>query len=119
MKKLSLILVVLSLALVSFAENGDDKNNKNTKSESSTTTQGSISGKVIDQTTGEALAGVKVVLAGTQMVAYTDFDGNFVFQSVQNGKYSLEVNFISYKQSVHQNVTTELENPLEIKMLGL
>ncbi len=56
-----------------------------------------ISGVVIDQNTGESLAGVVVELKGTDKKAYTDFDGKFVFTSVEPGSYKVATSIVSYK----------------------
>ncbi len=83
MKKIitsALVLVFVLLSIGSFAN--DDK---------STTL--SVQGKVIDKNTGEALAGVSVIVSGQEV--FTDFDGNFnVSISLDE---SVEVSFISYK----------------------
>jgi hypothetical protein len=105
----------LSLVLVSIAGNVDDKKQK---AKTTNNTQSVISGKIIDEKTGEALAGVKVSLLESNQTVYTDFEGNFSFDAVENGKYTVETDYISYKQSVHQNINTEILNNLNIKLLG-
>jgi hypothetical protein len=49
-----------------------EKENANSNAEVATLT---IQGQVIDKVSGEALAGVSVRVDGTNLVAYTDFDG--------------------------------------------
>ncbi len=56
-----------------------------------------ISGVVVDQVTGESLAGVVVELKGTDKKAYTDFDGKFVFTSVEPGSYKVSTSIVSYQ----------------------
>lgn len=56
-----------------------------------------ISGVVVDETTGESLAGVVVELKGTDKKAYTDFDGKFVFTSVEPGSYKVSTSIVSYQ----------------------
>ncbi|MBN2667807.1 MAG: carboxypeptidase-like regulatory domain-containing protein [Bacteroidales bacterium] len=117
MKKLALFLAVLSFSLVVLAgnENGDKKE----KVQNTQATTSVIAGKVVDQVTGEALAGVQVMLVGTDQVVYTDFDGNFQFTPVNNGKYTIETNFISYQHSVHQNVNAIAAELINISLKGL
>jgi len=83
MKKIitsALVLLFVLLSISSFAN--DDK---------STTL--SVQGKVRDKNTGEALAGVSVIVSGQEV--FTDFDGNFNINISLDE--SVEVSFISYK----------------------
>jgi len=64
----------------------------------------SISGQVQDMKTGEALAGVKVILAGTDKVVYSDLDGKFSISNVNPGSYDLTVSLISYDNSLIENL---------------
>jgi hypothetical protein len=55
-----------------------------------------ITGVVLDKTTGESLTGVEVRVEGTDLKTYTDFDGKFVFENVKAGEYKVMANYISY-----------------------
>ena len=57
-----------------------------------------VEGSVSDENTGEKLTGVEVKLEGTTKKAYTDFDGNFVFDEVIPGEYSISTSYISYEK---------------------
>ncbi|WP_233376800.1 TonB-dependent receptor [Maribellus sp. CM-23] len=57
---------------------------------------GSVKGTVIDAKTKETLIGTTVMLKETSQGTITDFDGNFLVQKVQAGKYTLLISFISY-----------------------
>ncbi len=56
-----------------------------------------ISGQVVDQNTGETLAGVKLIVEGTNEVIYTDFDGEFQIQCDLSKNPELSVTLISYE----------------------
>ena len=58
-----------------------------------------ITGKVIDQATGETLTGVKVSIEGSDTKVYTDFDGVFRFENVKPGEYDLTATLVSYNQN--------------------
>ncbi len=58
--------------------------------------QTTISGKVSDQNTGEALIGATVIYGKGQGTA-TDFEGNYSF-SIQEGKRSINVSYVGYKE---------------------
>ncbi|ELR69528.1 TonB-dependent receptor [Fulvivirga imtechensis AK7] len=59
--------------------------------------KGIIRGSVIDNTSGEPLIGVTVILNGTTTGAATDFDGKFEI-ATEPGTYTLQVSFISYQK---------------------
>ena len=105
MKKIILIIlaIVLTASTGLFANNekGEGENTETSESAPATTI---LAGTVVDQITGEALTGVKVIIEGTNQVVYTDFDGNFSFQSVKPGQYNLKVDYISYKANSLQEV---------------
>ncbi len=74
--------------------------------------QGSISGRVIDNETGEPLEGATVVVDGTSKGALTRFDGTFMVY-VNSGSYDLIVRYVGYSEistsvSVSDDKTTEV-----------
>ena len=84
---------------------------KESKSEvKSDASQVTLTGKVVDKSTHEALVGVKVVLEGTDQVAYTDFDGNYNFKDISAGKYNVTASYISYQKASADNVQVTTEN---------
>jgi predicted nicotinamide N-methyase len=64
----------------------------------------SVSGKVVDIKTGEALVGVAVAVEGTDQKVYTDLDGNFTINNIDAGHYNLILSLISYKNSLVENL---------------
>lgn len=118
MKKIALLITALSIVAISFAGNTNEnkKNKKETTKTASTVNQSVITGQIMDELTGEALAGVKVTLVGTTQEVYTDFDGNFTFTSVEAGKNLIKTDYISYKASVHNNVNA---NEIKISLSAL
>ena len=118
MKKVALLIAALSIVAISFAGNTNEskKDKKETTKTSATVKQSVISGQIIDELTGEALAGVKVSLVGTSQEVYTDFDGNFSIQSEGSDNKVIKTDFISYKASVHNNVNA---NKINISLSAL
>lgn len=89
-KKAFISLLVISLFSLSvYADNGDPV--KETKKVLK------VSGKIIDQQTGEALTGVKVFIEGSENAVYTDFDGEFEMEYVESKDAQLTVSLISYE----------------------
>ncbi len=60
----------------------------------------SISGVIADMETNETLAGVLVSIEGTNFETLTDLDGNFSFEGLQAGDYSLKLSYISYTETM-------------------
>jgi outer membrane receptor protein involved in Fe transport len=64
---------------------------------------GFIRGTVLDESNGETLIGVSVVLQGTTNGAMTDLDGQFSI-TAQPGTYNVQVSYISYQTIVIEDV---------------
>jgi len=113
MKKLAILFVSILVFSVSFAKATNDDNGS-VKSAVMTT---SVSGKVLDKITGEALAGVKISIEGTEKSVYTDFDGHFEIGGIREGKLEIKAQYISYKQKVETvDVTLARSNTLDVKI---
>ncbi len=69
--------------------------------------QGSISGKVLDSKTKEAVIGANIVIQGTTTGAATDINGDFLIPSVAEGTYTLQVSSVTYKTHTIPNVMVE------------
>jgi len=100
MKQLLLSILFVGCMVFTYAENKENKK-ESTVSDSELTT---ISGQVLDQRNNETLVGVKVMLEGTDKVAYTDFDGKYSFENVKPGTYQLTASYISYKESTVEDL---------------
>lgn len=70
-----------------------------------------ISGKVVDDATGEELIGVTIAAKGTQDGTITDVSGNFTI-SVSNGTI-LEISYVGYKKQV---ITIKDQQFLNLRM---
>lgn len=118
MKKALLTLSFIVAVVFAFADNNGNSANKNKSSETvSANAAVSISGKVIDFTSGEALAGVEVAIEGSTKKVHTDFDGNFKIDNVKPGSYNLIASYISYNKSFIEKLNVEKPNQeLNIKL---
>ena len=80
----------------------------------------SLTGKVIDFNSGEALTGVEIKIEGTDIKTYTDFDGNFKIEEVKPGNYNIIASYISYDKSLIENFKADIENnEVDIKLQSL
>ena len=122
MKKGLLTLTLLAAVVIAFAANNGNSANKNNPAEpvaapAANTNTVIIAGKVIDFTSGEALAGVEVAIEGTTKKVYTDFDGNFKIADLKPGNYNVIASYISYNKSFIEKLNVEKSNsPLNIKL---
>lgn len=113
MKKTAILFVSILVFTVSSAKAANDEN-ENAANAVMTT---SVSGTVLDNITGEALAGVKVSVKGTEKSVYTDFDGNFELEGVKEGPMEIQAQYISYKQKNETfNVTLAKSNEVKLKI---
>ncbi len=103
--------IISLLTFSSFKNETPGNTNSNTKT--------TIKGTIIDKCTGECLAGVKVCLDGTNIITYSDFDGNFEFNQINKDKeYSITSTLISYRSNKYikteknkqKNITIKLEH---------
>ncbi len=56
-----------------------------------------LSGQVVDEKTGEPLAGCRIEVEGTNVLIFTDLDGAFTMPKLKPGKYRLRVSMVSYE----------------------
>ncbi|MBN2172658.1 MAG: carboxypeptidase-like regulatory domain-containing protein [Bacteroidales bacterium] len=114
MKKIFLSIIFLALLGFGYAGNEGEKSGVPASAPAATIT---LTGQVVDFSTGEALTGVEVCLDGTDIKAYTDFDGKFEFGEVKPGHYNIIASYISYNKSLIENYKADSENgDLNIKL---
>ncbi len=97
-------------------------------SKASALATGTVSGRIVDSESLEALSGVNVVIDGTRLGAAADSSGYFVIKNVPVGQHRLHIRMVGYKVKILRQVgvaadqQTELEIPLEaisIKMAAV
>jgi hypothetical protein len=115
MKMKKLLLSIALVSFLGFAYAGND-NAKENKAEPSPANVVSISGTVADLNTGEALTGVEITIEGTDIKTYSDFDGNFSFDKISPGEYSIIASFISYKKSLVEDYQADGKSSVNIKL---
>lgn len=118
MKNLLLVFALLFSFSLIHAEGGNiNEPTKNSTSTNASTTM--VNGNVVDFNNGESLAGAEIRIKGTDRVAYSDFDGKFKFENLKAGTYTLVITYISYKNSLIENmvVTNSKDNTLEVQLM--
>ena len=72
---------------------------------------------VIDAETEDSIPAAKVKVGKNEAEAYTDFDGSADFEGLIQGRYDIEVSFISYKkQQISAYQLDKLNHQLLIKL---
>lgn len=116
----ALILVLLAIGpVMAVTYNANHPATSNTPIPANNPVQSAaITGKVIDNNSGETLAGVLVTVEGTTLKAYTDLDGQFSIAGMTPGKYNLILSLISYKKSLVEDLEVKpgKEESVEIKL---
>lgn len=81
----------------------DKPESKNTRVAAS----GAISGVVLDKEFNETLPGAAIQIVGTDGGTITDMDGNFSFNNLAPGKYTLRISYISYEPKEVAEITVK------------
>ncbi|MBS2212617.1 TonB-dependent receptor [Carboxylicivirga mesophila] len=84
-----ILLLVLIKSTVLFAQNGQ------------------VIGKITDKKTGEELIGAAIIVEGTTMGTTTNFDGEFSMPPLDEGTYTLRVQYISYQTEIVSDVVVK------------
>jgi outer membrane receptor protein involved in Fe transport len=79
-------------------------------------TTGKIAGVITDQSTGEPLPGVNILVEGTALGASTDIDGYYVILNVPVGFFNIRATYIGYKDYVVQKVDIDADLTTEINL---
>jgi hypothetical protein len=102
--------ILLATSIFTVKAGNDDKKAEGTATKT-------FSGRVVDQATGESLAGVKLSIEGNNEVIYTDLDGNFSITGNASGSI-LKVSYISYQTSLVKDLENNNQT-LQIKLKPL
>jgi hypothetical protein len=74
-------------------------------------------GVVMESGTIEKLSGVKVSVKNTDIVTFTDRDGNFILENLPSGQFELEFSLVSFTSEVVAVESSELlEEGLSISL---
>ena len=104
MKYLSVIVALLVSAVMLFAT-----------TENPPVAHATVKGVVIDQLTGESLAGVKINL-DEQTAVYSDLEGNFKIENVTTGNHVIKTDMISYSSENIEIEVDAINENIEIKL---
>jgi hypothetical protein len=115
MKAKAIILAggLILATITGFAGNDKKESTIKVKKETAKTL---IKGKVVDNSTGEALPGVEVYVEDVNKQVYTDFNGNFVIENLEPGEYDLNASYISYKEMEQDVKIHSSANPTELQL---
>jgi outer membrane receptor protein involved in Fe transport len=77
-------------------------------------TTGKISGRVIDATTKEALAGANVVIMNTRLGAATDLEGYYTILNIPPDRYDVQIRMVGYRTTVVRNVEVSVNKTTKV-----
>ncbi len=72
-------------------------------------TTGKIAGRVVDQTTGDPLPFVNIIIVGTTLGAASDIDGYYSIINVPPGSYTVRASAIGYNSVTVENVRVSID----------
>ena len=72
-------------------------------------TTGKIAGRVIDESTGEGLTGVNLILQGQALGAAADAEGYYTIINISPGRYTLVASMIGYSRLSVENVVVNVD----------
>lgn len=79
-------------------------------------TEATLSGKVVDDSTEQSLSGVEINIEGMDESATTDSEGNYNFDSLQPGNYTVTVEAEGYDTWEKEVEITEESKTLDIRL---
>jgi hypothetical protein len=75
-----------------------------------------ITGKITNQSSGEALLGINIALVGTSLGASTDIDGKFTIHKIPAGTYDVRISGVGYTTKTVQKLRVTPESPTELNV---
>ena len=67
-------------------------------------TTGKLTGKIIDENTGEPLIGCNIILDGTYLGGSSDNQGEYTILNISPGTYIIRFEMIGYKKVINEDV---------------
>jgi iron complex outermembrane receptor protein len=77
---------------------------------------GTINGHIKDESSGEALIRVNVIISGTTIGAATDLDGNYTIENVPAGTYTLVFSLIGYQSITEDGVVVIADQTVRLNV---
>ena len=72
---------------------------------------GSITGRILDQTTRDGIPGAVVAIANSDIGANTAIDGRYAIRNVEPGYYNVRISMMSYKTILESRVLVRSSSP--------
>ncbi|HQJ45558.1 MAG TPA: carboxypeptidase regulatory-like domain-containing protein [Ignavibacteriaceae bacterium] len=112
MGKFYFLIVIISLLLISGCSKDDNPVN--------TSTKGNISGKVTDQTSGNAISGASVSTQPATTTVTSDNNGNYTISNIEAGSYTVTATMNGYSpNNVNANVTAGQTTTVNIALTNI
>lgn len=112
MKRAIIIFSTLALILAVSGLYAGDKGSKAPK-------MVTLTGKVLDQSNQEAIAGALVKIDGIEKEVYTDLEGNFTITGIIPDTYKVKISMISYNELEKEVEIDQKVEKMEIELKNL
>ncbi len=77
-------------------------------------TTGKLSGRIIDQATGEGVLGANIIIMGSTMGAASDADGYYFIINIPPGNYTVKASSIGYSAQIINNIRISVDQTTSI-----
>ena len=77
-------------------------------------TTGKLSGRIIDQTTGEGVVGANIIIMGSNIGAAADIDGYYFILNIPPGNYTIKASSVGYTSKIINNVRISVDQTTSI-----
>jgi len=105
-------IIIFSTIVLVFALNSIYAGEKGAKAPKMVT----LTGKVLDKSNQEAIAGALVKIDGIEKEVYTDLDGNFTISGIVPDTYKIKCSMISYNELEEEIEIDQKVEKLEIQL---
>ena len=72
-------------------------------------TTGKISGKIIDNASGDPIIGANIIIVGKSIGAAADIEGNYFIINIPPGNYTLKFSSIGYSAQIVENIRVSVD----------
>lgn len=105
--RLTILAVAFLIGIAALAGNENDSDKSDKDRTPAKNNISVVQGQVMDLSSGESITGAEVKIKQSDKKTYTDFDGQFSFQNIEPGNYDIVVSYISYDNSLLENIEIE------------
>lgn len=77
---------------------------------------GTLSGRIVDQKSGEDIIGANIFIIDTKLGASTDIDGKFLIKKIPEGVYTVRISYLGYETKNISNVIISPDESISLNI---